>query len=1064
MSAALRANAPDLGQGAGKAGLPLHDGTSTGTATTTVTISAAQFSASDWAAGDVLLAHFVCTGNMTFTFPTGWTYRGSGSGQQHVSSSMSVTQATYVLTSTDISGGVSWVFSIGTAESFFIGTMVAVAGVDTTSNDGVDAAADSAASDATTSYTVPTVTPTAGTRFVVEGAGGRWNTANSGQTWSAPTGDTLAVTAASAGGTGVRQESSAISYLTSNNVTADGVTAYGGGTFNANPSTALAFAGGFALAFKVAAAAGSATVTPSAVAATTSLPAPTVQAASNATVAASAVSATGSVRAATVSTTSGVQFVQVAGSSVKNNNTNPAVTLGTVTDGDALLFALGSNKGTQTSWTDPAGLTLTADNSSGGSSTDSRTRTLTRLASGDSGAQYTWTSSPGANHAQICLEYAGVDATTPLAAAVSSGHDTTLLSGVTTLADKALVVVVLTLEGGGTVTSPPSTGALTFTLRDSLPTTSGTDDVTVYVYDAIQPTAGPTGNITWSGTPTNSTYQVFALRQAVAPFSTTVTPSVIAAPSAVPFGQINQGVQPSAVSASTSVPGVSIVASGSLTNVDVAQGWYTASTGGATSGTATVTLPTTPTQGNTLVIAANSDQPVTTPSGWTVADSLVNVSGLYLYTKTAGASEPATVSVTFSGVGAIAVAELVAASGSLDSATGQVTRTSGSAPVSVSLSGPTGSADEYVVAVMGSISAAQLQWDGWTDGFTEQADTSTALTTGNNVSVAVADYDLQGPATYAVSASTYDRSTGALAGSAAQALLVAFKAIAGSATVRAQTARFTGRALDAAVVVPVDATVTASPITTTTTVPTVAPTTPGSTVVPAQAVAAVGKVPAIASSTASSTVFVDTLSAPAAVVTPASVSGVGITAVTPSAVAAASSVPAPTVVTTSAVNALVPAQTIAASTSVPAVGLTTGTSATVTPNAYAALAAVLAPSGLANSVTVAAQTIAALTAVSSGNTSITVPTYTFTPPTVFDVPQIAVGVNSPMNRLAMHMNAGERGVSVWVLKDGTYTTQQPVYWEDVDHVFYGGHSYTVSAAEATTLEQYGFSVTEAVPQ
>jgi hypothetical protein len=802
-----------------------------------------------------------------------------------------------------------------------------------------------------------------------------------------------------------------------------------------------------------------ATVTPSAVAATTSVGAPTVVVASGATVTPSAIAASTSVPNPTVVT--GLSFVRVAGDVAYNNTTGGSFNLSpSVTDGDLLLFAVSATKGSQTTWTDPAGVTAELDVSSGSSSSDSRTRTFLRSASSDGGATYTFTPSIACSRVMACLEYAGVNGTTPINALGTPGHDTTSLTGVTTTVDGALIVVILTLQGTATITTPPTGTGLTFTLRETKATTFGSGDVTLYVYDAVKTHAGATGTISWSGTPTNSTYQVLALAPAVAPYSTTVTPSTVAATTTVPFGQINQGVAPSTVAAATTVPNVTIVASGSQTNISTVQGWYTATTGSAASGTATVTLPTTPIQGNVLVIAANADQPVTTPSGWTLADSLVNVSGLYVFTKTAGASESTSVAVTFAGVGAIAVAELSTTSGTLDAASGQVTRTSGSAPVSVSMTGTTSQSDEYIVAVMGSISAAQLQWDGWTSGFAEQADTSTTYS-GTNVSIAVADYALQGVADYTTSASTYDRSTGLIAGSPAQALLVGFKAVAGSATARPQTVHAASTVPGATISVPINATVTPAAIAATTVVPIAVPNTPGSTVVPAQTIAATSRVPSIASTIASSAVSPDTITATSTVIPPAAVAGTSVTTVTPSPIAATTSVPAVTLSVSSAVDATVPARTIASTATVPAVGVTAGVSATVMPNAYAAIGVVLTPSGSATSVSVAPAAIRAATAVSSGSANITIPTYMFIPPTVLDVPQVAVGVNSPMNRLAYHMNAGARGQSVWVLKDGTYTLQQPVYWEDVARVYYGGHQYTVSAAEAQNLVNAGFTVTEA---
>jgi hypothetical protein len=86
-----------------------------------------------------------------------------------------------------------------------------------------------------------------------------------------------------------------------------------------------------------------------------------------------------------------------------------------------------------------------------------------------------------------------------------------------------------------------------------------------------------------------------------------------------------------------------------------------------------------------------------------------------------------------------------------------------------------------------------------------------------------------------------------------------------------------------------------------------------------------------------------------------------------------------------------------------------------------------------------------------------VTTYSFTPPTVFDVPQTTIESN-PLDRLVQFYRPGERGVSVY-LTGGVYTTQQPVYWEQVTRVFYGGRTYVgISAADAAGLTAAGFTV------
>jgi hypothetical protein len=65
-------------------------------------------------------------------------------------------------------------------------------------------------------------------------------------------------------------------------------------------------------------------------------------------------------------------------------------------------------------------------------------------------------------------------------------------------------------------------------------------------------------------------------------------------------------------------------------------------------------------------------------------------------------------------------------------------------------------------------------------------------------------------------------------------------------------------------------------------------------------------------------------------------------------------------------------------------------------------------------------------------------------------------------RLARHMNAGARGVNVYLLTDGTVTEIQPDNWDVVDRVFYGGHeAHQVNSEEKAILEAAGYTVVRA---
>jgi hypothetical protein len=47
-------------------------------------------------------------------------------------------------------------------------------------------------------------------------------------------------------------------------------------------------------------------------------------------------------------------------------------------------------------------------------------------------------------------------------------------------------------------------------------------------------------------------------------------------------------------------------------------------------------------------------------------------------------------------------------------------------------------------------------------------------------------------------------------------------------------------------------------------------------------------------------------------------------------------------------------------------------------------------------------------------------------------------------------------VNVFKLLDGTYTEQQPALWDQIDLVYYGGHTYEVTSAEAAALTAAGY--------
>lgn len=97
-------------------------------------------------------------------------------------------------------------------------------------------------------------------------------------------------------------------------------------------------------------------------------------------------------------------------------------------------------------------------------------------------------------------------------------------------------------------------------------------------------------------------------------------------------------------------------------------------------------------------------------------------------------------------------------------------------------------------------------------------------------------------------------------------------------------------------------------------------------------------------------------------------------------------------------------------------------------------------------------------------------TFTYTPPTVNDVPPVDATEQGPAYRLMRHFGTRPRGQNVWRLIDGRFTLTQPyptisvadAAREAVDDsatyidVFYGGHVYdSVSSTDALQLQADG---------
>jgi hypothetical protein len=89
---------------------------------------------------------------------------------------------------------------------------------------------------------------------------------------------------------------------------------------------------------------------------------------------------------------------------------------------------------------------------------------------------------------------------------------------------------------------------------------------------------------------------------------------------------------------------------------------------------------------------------------------------------------------------------------------------------------------------------------------------------------------------------------------------------------------------------------------------------------------------------------------------------------------------------------------------------------------------------------------------------------TFQPPVVLDVPTTLPDSRGPGARARRFYGPNPRGVNVYVYADGTVTQDNPAHTSaelatDVAPVitYYGGHVYTVSAADAAVLNAAGYT-------
>jgi len=152
----------------------------------------------------------------------------------------------------------------------------------------------------------------------------------------------------------------------------------------------------------------------------------------------------------------------------------------------------------------------------------------------------------------------------------------------------------------------------------------------------------------------------------------------------------------------------------------------------AASTTNSVTLSSTPVNGNLMLLIVDADATVNTPSGYTLVNSSVNTGALYVFYKVAGASESTTQTVTLTSSTSSALLYMEYNGVSVLDAHASTPTAAGSNTSAVcGPSGTTTAANELVVASIGL-------WEGsgqtfgpftsWTNSFVQQADVASTVT------------------------------------------------------------------------------------------------------------------------------------------------------------------------------------------------------------------------------------------------------------------------------------------------------------------------------------------------
>ena len=182
------------------------------------------------------------------------------------------------------------------------------------------------------------------------------------------------------------------------------------------------------------------------------------------------------------------------------------------------------------------------------------------------------------------------------------------------------------------------------------------------------------------------------------------------------------------------------------------------STGAATTSTVTPTLPSGTATGRTLLIVVVADTTVATPAGFVRDVVQVNNDGHYLFHRTTTAGETSwAVALNSASAACWWVAEVSGlASAPFDAASVSDGSSGQASSFSTGTTGPISRADSLLLATVGTSAATNpgATSTAWTNGFTQQATTSTTRPSGTNVGLGVAVRFPGAVATYETTAST----------------------------------------------------------------------------------------------------------------------------------------------------------------------------------------------------------------------------------------------------------------------------------------------------------------------